>query len=193
MKYDILTDTAFFKAVQNGNLDEATACYGEFIEGVVDVCKCTDGKPMAFATLSYTEIELSAVSGENPKVSIMVEKVLSFIHNMQKMVEDMPSSELKTAKMSGPSLKWTGGVANLVELVYGLVEMGCVNDGDVTIGNLGNQVFGLFGLDPIPYSRTYTNIKSRSVQNGGRAYFLTEMRQMLNERIDQDARIMRGR
>ena len=193
MKYDILTDTAFFKAVQNGNLDEAIACYGEFIERVVDVCKCTDRKPMAFATLSYTEVELSAVSGEKPKISIMIEKVLSFIHKMQKMVEDMPSSELKTAKTSGPSLKWTGGVANLVELVYGLVEMECVNDGDVTIGNLGNQVFGLFGLDPIPYSRTYTNIKSRSVQNGGRAYFLTEMRQMLNERIDQDARIMRGR
>ena len=193
MKYDILTDTPFFKAVQNGKLDEATACYGEFIERVVDVCSCADGKSMAFATLSYTEVELSAVSGENPKVSIMVEKVLSFIHNMQKMVEDMPSSELKTTKTSGSSLKWTGGVANLVELVYGLVEMGCVNDGDVTIGNLGNQVFGLFGLDPIPYSRTYTNIKSRSVQNGGRAYFLTEMRQMLNERIDQDARIMRGR
>ena len=193
MKYDILTDTAFFKAVQNGNLDEATACYGEFIERVVGVCSCTDGKPMVFATLSYTEIELNEVSCGNPKVGIMVEKVLSFIHNMQKMVEDIPSSELKTAKSSGPSLKWTGGVANLVELVYGLVEMGCVNDGDVTIGNLGNQVFGLFGLDPIPYSRTYTNIKSRSVQNGGRAYFLTEMRQMLNERIDQDARIMRGR
>jgi len=161
MKYDILTDTAFFKAVQNGNLDDATISYGEFIERVVNVCSCTDGKPMAFATLSYIEIELSAVSSDNPKVSIMVGKVLSFIHNMQK--------------------------------VYGLVEMGCVNDGDVTIGNLGNQVFGLFGLDPIPYSRTYTNIKSRSVQNGGRAYFLTEMRQMLNERIDQDARIMRGR
>ena len=32
MKYDILTDTAFFKAVQNGNLDDATANYGEFIE-----------------------------------------------------------------------------------------------------------------------------------------------------------------
>ena len=154
MKYDILTDTAFFKAVQNGNLDEATARYGEFIERVVDVCSCTDRKPMAFATLSYTEVELSTVSSGNPQASPMIEKVLSFIHNMQKMVEDMPSSELKTAKTSGPSLKWTGGVANLVELVYGLVEMGCVNDGDVTIGNLGNQVFGLFGLDPIPYSRT---------------------------------------
>jgi RteC protein. len=193
MKYDILTDTAFFKAVQNGNLDEATACYGGFIERVVDVCSCTDGKPMAFATLSYTEVELNAVSGENPKTSIMIEKVLSFIHNMQKMVEDMPSSELKTAKMSGPSLKWTGGVANLVNWSMDWWRWECVNDGDVTIGNLGNQVFGLFGLDPIPYSRTYTNIKSRSVQNGGRAYFLTEMRQMLNERIDQDARIMRGR
>ena len=102
MKYDILTGTAFFKAVQNGKLDEATACYGEFIERVVDVCSCTDGKPMAFATLSYTEIELSAVSSGNPEASPMIEKVLSFIHNMQKMVEDMPPSELKTAKVSGP-------------------------------------------------------------------------------------------
>ena len=170
-----------------------TTNYDDFIGKVIEVCGCTDGKPVTFATLVYTEIELKALTNEGSDVHRQIEKAISFLTDMQKMVEQMPVSELKSMKKNEPTLRWTGGVANLVELVYGLVEMGCVNDGDVTIGNLGNQVFGLFGLDPIPYSRTYTNIKSRSVQNGGRAYFLTEMRQLLNERIDQDARIMRGR
>ena len=31
MKYNILTETAFFRAAQNGSLDDMTACYGEFI------------------------------------------------------------------------------------------------------------------------------------------------------------------
>ena len=193
MKYDILTETAFFRAAQNGNVGEMTANYGDFIGKVVEICNSTDGKPVTFATLAFTEIELKALPNDGSEGGRYIEKAISFLADMQKMVEQMPMSELKASKTNGPTLKWTGGVANLVELVYGLVEMGCVNNGDVTIGNLGNQVFGLFGLDPIPYSRTYTNIKSRSVQNGGRAYFLTEMRQMLNERIDQDARIMRGR
>ena len=193
MKYDILTDTAFFRAAQNGNIDEMKANYSDFIDKVIEVCGCADGKTLTFATLVYTEIELKALTIEGFDGQRQIEKAMSFLTDMQKMVEQMPVSEIKSMKKNETTLRWTGGVANLVELVYGLVEMGCVNDGDVTIGNLGNQVFGLFGLDPIPYSRTYTNIKGRSVQNGGRAYFLTEMRQLLNERIDQDARIMRGR
>ena len=31
MKYNILTETAFFRAAQNGSLEDMTACYGEFI------------------------------------------------------------------------------------------------------------------------------------------------------------------
>ncbi len=68
---------------------------------------------------------------------------------------------MKTVNSSGDaSLKWTGDIVNLVELVYGLVEMGCVNDGKETIGALGNKLFTFLGLNPIAYSRTYTNIKN---------------------------------
>ena len=38
MKYNILTETAFFRAAQNGSLEDMTASYDEFIERVVDVC-----------------------------------------------------------------------------------------------------------------------------------------------------------
>ena len=186
MKYDILTDTAFFRAAQDGCLDDMTANYGEFIEKVVDVCGCANGKPSAFATLSYTEIELKALLGGKSKGSAMIEKAVSLVADMQQMIGQMPLAEMKPVGKKEAQLKWTGDIVNLVELVYGLVEMGCVNDGNVPIEKLGNALFGLFGLEPKPYSRAYTTIKRRVRENGGRTYFLTEMRKMLEERIDQD-------
>ena len=53
MKYNILTETAFFRAAQNGSLEDMTACYGEFIERVVDVCGCKNGKTTAVASLLF--------------------------------------------------------------------------------------------------------------------------------------------
>ena len=58
MKYNILTETAFFRAAQNGSLEDMTTCYGEFIERVVDVCGCKNGKTTAVATLLFAGIEL---------------------------------------------------------------------------------------------------------------------------------------
>ena len=186
MKYDILTDTAFFRAAQNGDTDGMTANYDDFIGKVIEVCGCNDGKTVAFATLVYTEIEMKALAGEGSDGHRLIEKAISFLVDMQKMVEQMPMSELKSVEKNEPTLKWTGDIVNLVELVYGLVEMGCVNDGNVPIEKLGNALFGLFGLEPKPYSRAYTTIKRRVKDNGGRAYFLSEMRKQLEERIDQD-------
>ena len=188
MNYDILTETTFFRAAQNGSLDEMTANYGEFIEKVVDVCGCKSGKLMACATLSFTEIELKSLMKGKGETNACIEKAVSLIAEMQELVRQMPVEDMKQTAVSG-QLKWTGDIVNLVELVYGLVEMGCVNDGKETIGALGDKLFTFFSLDPIAYSRTYTNIKRRTVKNGGRTYFLTEMRQMLDERIDQDVHL----
>ena len=186
MKYDILTDTAFFRAAQNGNVDKMTANYDDFIGKVIEVCGCNDGKTVAFATLAFTEIELKALPDDGSIRYQLVGKAVSFITEMQKMVERMPLAEMRPVGNKEAQLKWTGDIVNLVELVYGLVEMGCVNDGNVPIEKLGNALFGLFGLEPKPYSRAYTTIKRRVKDNGGRAYFLSEMRKQLEERIDQD-------
>ena len=61
MKYNILTETAFFRAAQNGSLEDMTVCYGEFIERVVDVCGCKNGKTTAVASLLFAGIELKAM------------------------------------------------------------------------------------------------------------------------------------
>ena len=120
MKYNILTETAFFRAAQNGSLEDMTACYGEFIERVVDVCGCKNGKTTAVATLLFTGIELKAMGKGNR----MVEKAVTFIGEMQKVVEQMPASEIAESAKTG--LNWTGDIVNLVELMYGLQEMQCL-------------------------------------------------------------------
>ena len=153
MKYNILTETAFFRAAQNGSLEDMTACYGEFIERVVDVCGCKNGKTTAVATLLFAGIELKAIGKGNR----MAEKAVAFISEMQKVVEQMPASEIAESAKTG--LNWTGDIVNLVELMYRI------------------------------YSRIYIDIKQRATKNGNRTYFLSRMRNMLEERIDQDIHI----
>ena len=117
----------------------------------------------------------------------MVEKAVTFIGEMQKVVEQMPASEIAESAKTG--LNWTGDIVNLVELMYGLQEMQCLNDGKLPIEELGNRIFPVFGLQPRIYSRIYIDIKQRATKNGNRTYFLSRMRNMLEERIDQDIHI----
>ena len=189
MTYSILTDTDFFRAAQNGNTDEIIALYSEFIGKVIEVCSRTNDRTTAFATLLYTEIELKRM-GDNEVVA----KALEFITEMQKMVErttvaaPVGISSAGTGTTDDEQLSWTEGSTSLVELAYGLMELGCFNKGKVTVEKIGNKLFKAFGMDPIVYTRTYINIKNRNSKDGYRTYFLTKLRNAMEQRIDNDIR-----
>ena len=189
MTYSILTDTDFFRAVQNGSTDEIIASYGEFVGKVIEVCSRTNDRTTAFATLLYTEIELKRM-GDNDVVA----KALEFITEMQKMVErttvvsSVGISSAETGTTDDEPLSWTEGSTSLVELAYGLMELGCFNNGKVTVEKIGNKLFKAFGMDPIVYTRTYINIKNRNSTDGYRTYFLTKLRNAMEQRIDNDVR-----
>mgnify|MGYP002625976520 CR=1 FL=1 len=189
MTYSILTDTDFFRAVRNGNTDGIDASYGEFIGKVIEVCSRTNDRTIAFATLLYTEIELKRM-GNNEVVA----KALEFITEMQKMVErttvvsSVRTSSSETGTADDEPLSWTEGSTSLVELAYGLMELGCFNNGKVTVEKIGNKLFKAFGMDPIVYTRTYINIKNRNSKDGYRTYFLTKLRNAMEQRIDNDIR-----
>lgn len=189
MTYSILTDTDFFRAVQNGNTDGIDASYGEFIGKVIEVCSRTNDRTIAFATLLYTEIELKRM-GNNEVVA----KALEFITEIQKMVErttvvsSVRTSSSETGTADDEPLSWTEGSTSLVELAYGLMELGCFNNGKVTVEKIGNKLFKAFGMDPIVYTRTYINIKNRNSKDGYRTYFLTKLRNAMEQRIDNDVR-----
>ena len=188
MKYDILTDTDFIRAVKDKNEESMNAVFGSFMEQVVALSDCHEGKTATYAAFAYAEIELKKAIDSLKSGRELAEEAIEFIHEMQQMVKDMPAIETKLPQTTN-SLNWTGDIVNLVELMYGLQEMQCLNDGKLTMEELSNRIFPLFGLKPKIYSRIYIDIKQRATKNGNRTYFLSKMRNMLEERIDQDIHI----
>lgn len=94
--------------------------------------------------------------------------------------EEQPSTLLKIKSI----YKWTGSAIELVEMVYGLNEMGCLNSGETPIHELAAFMGTLFGVDVRDCYSAYTDMKRR--KNESRTYFLDKMRERLNKRMQQD-------
>lgn len=82
--------------------------------------------------------------------------------------------------------RWTGTLVELVELIYGLQEVHCINDGEVSINELFIFFGGLFGMDMKESHcyNAYADMKRR--KNDSRTYFLDKMRERLNLRMQRD-------
>ena len=102
-------------------------------------------------------------------------------------------SARKTTSQSKPDRKflWTGKITDLVELIYGLAEMSCINEGKVTIKELSAFFYDLFGVDGKDAYRLYADIKER--KSDSRTYFLDQMAKSLNERIYKDEELQAKR
>lgn len=208
MNYLILAETEFFALINkagNGCLETA---YGGFIKTFISLChECIDRNSTAVA-LAYTENELqhhhtlhAATAGCHR--SLYVRKALSFVRKMQKHLAaghtQVPplnpiqtSHTLKVATASTtPALQWTGNTLDLVELIYGLSEMGCIDNGETPLKVLAPALYEFFGLDTKECYRYYSAIKLR--KNPSRTYFLDKMQAKLNEKIRRDEELERMR
>ena len=96
-------------------------------------------------------------------------------------------------KMARPStvLRWTGKASDFVEILYGMAEMGCVNDGEIPVGELASFFYSLFNVDAKDCYRIYSDLKLR--KNASRTYFLDKMQEKLNRRmlLDEEKERMR--
>lgn len=100
--------------------------------------------------------------------------------HLQNRNEDL-STEL--LKVKG-SYKWTGSAIELVEMAYGLNEMGCINNGEIPIHELAAFIGTLLSIDIRDCYSAYTDMKRR--KNESRTYFLDKMRERLNKKMQQD-------
>jgi hypothetical protein len=89
------------------------------------------------------------------------------------------------------SLLWTGNAIDLVELIYGIDEMGCINNGNMPLKQLAPILYKRFGIESKDCYRFYTDIKRR--KNESRTYFLDKMQEKLNERMLRDEELERMR
>ena len=108
------------------------------------------------------------------------------------LTSNIHSTNITAAKSETPkSLQWTGNTLDLVELIYGLSEMGCIDNGETPLKVLAPALYEFFGLDTKECYRCYSAIKLR--KNPSRTYFIDKMQKKLNEKIRRDEELERMR
>lgn len=164
--------------------------FREFDKALQSFCNEEQDRIAVFRTLRYTRIRLHVLQKYLPDdeaatrntQSCFLEIALGYINTeLELLARDGCRAESPATRM-----RWTGTLVELVELIYGLQEMRCIDDGDTPINELFTLFGRLFGIE-IKESHcynAYTDMKRR--KNDSRTYFLNKMRERLNLRMQRD-------
>ena len=206
MNYFLLAETDFFCRINEAGDCNMEKAYTAFATQVIELCIGSPDTNRTIIALAYIEIELQHhpvrnLPEEKKEIANYVNKALSFVRKMQKFLAApqvppltsniqptiVPSAKSETQK----SLQWTGNTLDLVELIYGLSEMGCIDNGETPLKVLAPALYEFFGLDTKECYRYYSAIKLR--KNPSRTYFIDKMQKKLNEKIRRDEELERMR
>ena len=100
---------------------------------VIELCNGGMDANLTVIALAYIEIELQHhpvrnLSEEKKEIAAYVSKALSFVRKMQKFLATPQVPPListnNTTETTASLLQWTGNAIDLVELIYGIDEMG---------------------------------------------------------------------
>ena len=177
MNYLILAETEFFALINGaGNGNNMEAAYNGFVESVISLCYGNGNSADAAIAMAYAENELqhhhTLYEDSENSVNLFVRKALSFIRKMQKHaaadhIQVPPLSAIRTSTNNttenpASPLQWTGNAIDLVELIYGINEMGCINNGEMPLKQLARSCTGYSASKP------KTATVSTSTSNAGR-------------------------
>ena len=200
----MLAETEFFRLINEAGDCNMETAYTAFATQVIELCNGSMDTNRTIIALAYIEIELQhhpvrdLSEGKN-EIAAYVSKALSFVRKMQKFLA-MPQvpplsnpthTPKETTASISPVLQWTGNAIDLVELIYGIDEMGCINNGNMPLKQLAPLLYKIFGVESKDCYRFYTDIKRR--KNESRTYFLDRMQEKLNERMLRDEEMERMR
>ena len=206
-EYSILTKTDFF-GILNGETELASACihkaYHDFVEHIIECCMGRRAVDNVHVALAFAEIELRfLIDIVEEEMRIHAKKAIAFIRKMMQLasqhhtevpplISNIHPTHITAAKSETPkSLQWTGNTLDLVELIYGLSEMGCIDNGETPLKVLAPALYEFFGLDTKECYRYYSAIKLR--KNPSRTYFIDKKQKKLNEKIRRDEELERMR
>ena len=197
MNYFLLAETEFFRRINEAGDCNMETAYTAFATQVIELCNGSTDINRTIIALAYIEIELQhhpvrVLSEERKEASTYISKALSFVRKMQKflaapqvppLIPIHASTDNTTGNPASP-LQWTGNAIDLVELIYGINEMGCINNGEMPLKQLAPLLYKIFGVESKDCYRFYTDIKRRKTIS--HTHFLEQMQERLNERIRRD-------
>lgn len=115
----------------------------------------------------------------------VIAKTIDLISVTLKILQWQLQGNKNPVQIKGNSLKsdlrWSGTGADLVEMAYGALEAKRFNDGDIDENHLIEQLCQLFSFEVKDCYDTFRAIRRRV---DSRTLFLDEMREKLNERMD---------
>lgn len=132
-------------------------------------------------------------------VGVYVKKALAFIRKMMQQIKagisNMLSSSVSAsastaAKMVGKKkdgvtpIRWTGKASDLVEILYGIDELGCINDVETPLKDVAAYFYNMLGVNAKECYHIYADMKMR--KNESRTYFLDKMQERVNRRMEMD-------
>ena len=204
MNYFLLAETDFFRRINEAGDCNMEKAYTAFATQVIELCIGSPDTNRTIIALAYIEIELQHhpvrnLPEEKKEISNYVSKALSFVRKMQKFLAapqvppliPIQTSTDNTNDNTASLLQWTGNAIDLVELIYGINEMGCINNGNTPLKQLAPLLYKIFGVESKDCYRFYIDIKRR--KNESRTYFLDRMQEKLNERMLRDEEMERLR
>lgn len=188
-----MTGDNFFRCVsQNTDDADIRSAYDDFSQAIFDSYVHADNPHGLLFSLIYAEAELQSLhetfSDNADGKSVYLKKALSLVRRMLENLKSQvpPLSTPQTDSPPASSFRWTGSLVELIEVIYALDELGCINDGQNNIKELaaffGSQL-GLEIKDRHCYD-AYLDMKRR--KNESRTYFLDKMRERLNLRMQRD-------
>ena len=165
----------------------------EFNRALQSFCNEEQDWIVVFRTLRYTRIRLYALrkylSNEDVSTRITQGRFLDIAIGYINTELDLLRRYDKTHEEPMPSdsiHRWTGTLVELVELIYGLKELRCIDDGETAINELITFFGRIFGLEIKERNcyNAYLDMKRR--KNDSQTYFLDKMRERLNLRMQRD-------
>lgn len=164
--------------------------FREFDKALQSFCNEEQDRIVVFRTLRYTRIRLYVLrkylsddeAATRNTQSRFLEIALGYINTELELLARYGGR----AESPATRMRWTGTLVEMVELIYGLQEMRCIDDGDTPINELFAFFGSQFGLEIKVRNcyDTYLDIKRR--KNDSRTYFLDKMRDRLNLRMQRD-------
>lgn len=199
MDYFILTDTEFFRQITDDKDScKLTTAYCDFIKAIFDLCTGSASRYELLFAMTYTETELQSLcecsrlnpdrKKESDTCFLYIRKALSFIRrtlvHIQTQVPPLSTSNNINHVLPLAPYRWTGSTVELVELIYGLIEMRSIHNGETPITELSSFISLQFGIEIKDCYSAYVDIKRR--KNDSRTYYLDKMRERLNRRMQLD-------
>lgn len=131
---------------------------------------------------------------KNAQLLHFIHKAIHFISGAIEIIKLQSTPQLIThenGKVITGRINWTGSIVDIVELIYGIDEMKCINNGDLTISDLTIEFSKICNIEIKDCYSAYVDIKRR--KNNSRTYFLDKMRDRLNKRMSDDDELEKRR